>query len=182
MTTLIWGSQNQVGAGIQVPPNSGKLLKRWGVTQRFANYVVQPAKMNFRRWEDGTLIGVTDTSPEFTERYGAPYFVVHRAHLHHALYEQASALGVQTRLNSKIDSYDADTATIVTSDGSVFGGDLIVAADGNGLPICIIVKLLTFAKQQELNLKLAPWSHPADVAYPAQPASLYIVRLWTLRK
>lgn len=87
--------------------------------------------MNFRRWEDGALIGVTDTSPEFAAQYGAPYFVVHRAHLHNALYEQAVALGVKTRLNSKVDSYDADSATIITSDGSLFQGDLVIAADGN---------------------------------------------------
>lgn len=87
--------------------------------------------MNFRRWEDGALIGVTDTSPEFTAQYGAPYFVVHRAHLHNAMYEQAVALGVKTRLNSKVDFYDAETGTIVTSDGCYFSGDLVVAADGN---------------------------------------------------
>lgn len=124
---------SQVGAGIQVPPNSGKLLERWGVTQHFAKYAVQPAKMNFRRWEDGALIGVTDTSPEFTAQYGAPYFVVHRAHLHNAMYEQAVALGVKTRLNSKVNSYDAATGTIVTSDGCYFQGDLVVAADGKFL-------------------------------------------------
>lgn len=89
--------------------------------------------MNFRRWEDGALIGVTDTSPEFTAQYGAPYFVVHRAHLHNAMYEQAVALGVKTRLNSKVDFYDAETGTIVTSDGCYFSGDLIVAADGKFL-------------------------------------------------
>lgn len=120
----------QVGAGIQVPPNSGKLLERWGVTRRFAEYVVQPARMNFRRWADGALIGVTDTSPAFTAQYGAPYYVVHRAHLHGALYEQAVALGVRTRLNSKVAAYDAESGAIVLSDGDVFQGDLVVAADG----------------------------------------------------
>lgn len=119
-----------MGAGIQVPPNSGKLLERWGVTERFANSVVQPAQMNFRRWQNGALIGVTDTSPVFTAQYGAPYFVVHRAHLHNAMYEQAVALGVKVRLNSKVDSYDAETAKIVTADRGVFQGDLVVAADG----------------------------------------------------
>lgn len=119
-----------MGAGIQVPPNSGKLLERWGVAQRFAKYVVQPAKMNFRRWQNGDLIGVTDTSPEFTAQYGAPYYVVHRAHLHNALYQQAAAIGVKTRLNSRVDTYDPETATIILSDGSVFQGDLVVAADG----------------------------------------------------
>lgn len=103
------------------------------MTQHFAKYVVQPAKMNFRRWEDGALIGVTDTSPEFTAQYGAPYFVVHRAHLHNAMYQQAVALGIKTRLNSKVDSYDAETGTIVLSDGCYFQGDLVVAADGKFL-------------------------------------------------
>lgn len=91
---------------------------------------VQPSRMNFRRWQNGALIGVTDTSPEFSAQYGAPYYVVHRAHLHNALYQQAVALGVKTRLNSKVDVYDAETATIVLSDGGVFQGDLVVAADG----------------------------------------------------
>lgn len=86
--------------------------------------------MNFRRWANGALIGVTDTSPAFASRYGAPYFVVHRAHLHHALYEQATALGVRTLLDSKVAAYDADTATVVMADGKVFRGDLVVAADG----------------------------------------------------
>lgn len=113
-----------------MPPNSGKLLARWGVAQRFAEYVVQPARMNFRRWQDGSLIGVTETSPEFAAQYGAPYYVVHRAHLHDALYRQAVALGVKTRLNSKVDAFDAETATIILADGNIFQGDLVVAADG----------------------------------------------------
>ncbi|KKY32762.1 putative salicylate hydroxylase [Diaporthe ampelina] len=120
----------EVGAGIQVPPNSGKLLARWGVMQRLAKQVVEPAKINFRRWENGAVIGVTDLTPEFTSHYEAPYYVVHRAHLHTALYEQAAALGVKTRLNSKVARYDAETATINLTDGTVFQGDLVVAADG----------------------------------------------------
>lgn len=123
-----------MGAGIQVPPNSGKLLARWGVARRFAGHVVRPARMNFRRWEDGSVIGATDTSPAFAAQYGAPYYVVHRAHLHRALYEQAAALGVRTRLDSKVEEYDADTAAILQSDGRVFQGDLVVAADGLSSP------------------------------------------------
>lgn len=126
----------QVGAGIQVPPNSGKLLKRWGVMKHLEKYAVQPSRMNFRRWQNGALIGVTDTSPEFSAQYGAPYYVVHRAHLHNSLYQQAVALGVRTRLNSKVDVYDAETATIVLSDGGVFQGDLVIAADGNSFQPC----------------------------------------------
>jgi len=66
----------------------------------------------------------------FDSHYEAPYYVVHRAHLHMALYEQAVALGVKTRLNSKVERYDADTAAIHLADGSIFQGGLVVAADG----------------------------------------------------
>ncbi|KAK2596586.1 hypothetical protein N8I77_013467 [Diaporthe amygdali] len=120
----------EVGAGIQVPPNSGKLLERWGVMQRLAKQVVEPSRINFRRWQDSEVIGVTDLTSEFNSHYEVPYYVVHRAHLHTALYQQAVALGVKTRLNSKVELYEPDTATINLSDGSVFQGDLVVAADG----------------------------------------------------
>lgn len=98
--------------------------------QRLAKQAVEPSRINFRRWQNGAVIGVTDLTAEFTSHYEAPYYVVHRAHLHTALYEQAAALGVRTRLNSKVARYDADAAAIHLSDGSVFQGDLVVAADG----------------------------------------------------
>lgn len=98
--------------------------------------------MNFRRWQNGDLIGVTETSPEFTARYGAPYYVVHRAHLHNALYQQAVALGVKTRLNSKVEEYDAETATIVLTDGKVFQGDLVIAADGKSMFIILLLSYI----------------------------------------
>ncbi|ROV90991.1 hypothetical protein VSDG_07660 [Cytospora chrysosperma] len=120
----------EVGAGIQVPPNSAKLLERWGVMKHLAKNAVQPEYINFRRWQNGEIIGVTDLSPEFSAQYGAPYYVVHRAHLHTALYERALELGINVRLNSKVVAYDPGTASITQSDGSEFQGDLVVAADG----------------------------------------------------
>lgn len=98
--------------------------------QRLAKHVVEPSRINFRRWQDSAVIGVTDLTSEFNSHYEVPYYVVHRAHLHTALYQTAVALGVKTRLNSKVEVYEPETATINLSDGSVFQGDLVVAADG----------------------------------------------------
>lgn len=98
--------------------------------KHLAKHVVQPESINFRRWQDGALIGITDLSPQFNTQYGVPYYVVHRAHLHTALYTQAVELGVQLRLDSKVDAYDVDAASIVLSNGSTFQGDLVIAADG----------------------------------------------------
>ena len=121
--------------------------------QRLAKQVVEPAKINFRRWENGAVIGVTDLTPEFTSHYEAPYYVVHRAHLHTALYEQAAALGVKTRLNSKVARYDAETATINLTDGTVFQGDLVVAADGQSpkTPGVLLVMWLICRTRREID-------------------------------
>lgn len=87
--------------------------------------------MNFRRWADGALLGVTETSPAFAAQYGAPYHVVHRAHLHGALWARAvGELGVRARLGSRVAAYDAEAGAVVLDDGGVFRGDLVVAADG----------------------------------------------------
>lgn len=98
--------------------------------KHLAQYAVQPDSINFRRWQNGALIGITDLSPEFSSQYGAPYYVVHRAHLHAALYTRAIELDVNMWLNSKVDAYDPETASIALSDGKTFQGDLVVAADG----------------------------------------------------
>ena len=86
--------------------------------------------MTFRRWKDGQAIAFTKLVPEFRDNFGAPYYVVHRAHFHSALYERALELGVVVRLNSKIIEYDLDTPSVSIGDGVAISADLVVAADG----------------------------------------------------
>ena len=83
-----------------------------------------------RRWENGKVIGRTLLSPEFQERFDAPYWVIHRAHLHEAMLEMALDLGVTLNFASKIVSYDDSNPSITLEDGSKASADLIVAADG----------------------------------------------------
>jgi salicylate hydroxylase len=87
--------------------------------------------MKFRRWEDGTVIGNTRLVPHFRDDFGAPYYVIHRAHFHDALYQQALKLGVKVVINSRVQSYDAFKPSITLVDGSVYAADLVIAADGN---------------------------------------------------
>ncbi|KAF6805725.1 salicylate hydroxylase [Colletotrichum sojae] len=120
----------EVGAGIQIPPNSSKLLRRWGVMDVMSDQAVRPDGISFRRWENGERIGFTDLSESFIDLCGAPYYVAHRAHLHSALYERAVELGVTVRLDSKIVHYDPDMPSASLASGDTFKADLIVAADG----------------------------------------------------
>lgn len=86
--------------------------------------------MSLRRWEDGTKIAYTKLVPEFRDNFEAPYYVVHRAHFHNALHQRAVELGVNVIVNSKVDVYDAEAATVRVMDGKFYCGDLVIAADG----------------------------------------------------
>lgn len=83
-----------------------------------------------RRWENGKVIGYTNLIPHFRNTFRAPYYVVHRAHLHESMQSLARELGVRILVESKVMDIDMDIPSLTLRDGSTFKGDLIVAADG----------------------------------------------------
>jgi salicylate hydroxylase len=105
-------------------------LKSWGIDPFFDGKVVTPESMTFRRWQDGRPIGHTNLVPDFQDTYNAPYYVIHRADFHMSLHQLALQLGVEVIVDSKVNSYDDETATVRTTKGAEFTADLLVAADG----------------------------------------------------
>jgi len=92
--------------------------------------VVTPESIAFKRWQNGEVIALTKLVPEFQENFDAPYYVVHRAHFHDALYQLALELGVEVILNSKVVDYDENVPSITVEDGKTYTGDLVVSSDG----------------------------------------------------
>ncbi|KAH7067270.1 hypothetical protein BKA63DRAFT_570580 [Paraphoma chrysanthemicola] len=121
---------HSVGAGIQIPPNSGRLLRRWGVMQHLEKSVVRPQGINFRRWENGRIIGYTALGDSFRDNFEEPYYVVHRAHFHDALLKRALQLGVKVDLGCRVVQYSESIGSVLLADGATVSGDLVVAADG----------------------------------------------------
>jgi salicylate hydroxylase len=91
---------------------------------------VEPNGIIFRRWATGEPIGYTKLVPDFRETFHAPYYVIHRAHLHEALHETAVKHGVTIKLNHKVVEYDETAPSLTTEHGVTIRADLIVAADG----------------------------------------------------
>ncbi|PSK58622.1 Kynurenine 3-monooxygenase [Elsinoe australis] len=120
----------EVGAGIQVPPNSLRILQSWGIDSFLTQHVVEPHSITFRRWQDGEPIALTPLTPDFRERYDAPYYVVHRADLHHALHQLALKHGVLVRTKCRVREYHETLPEITLTSDEVVRTDLIVAADG----------------------------------------------------
>lgn len=173
-------SSGQVGAGIQIPPNSSKLLSRWGVMDVMSDQAVRPDGISFRRWENGDRIGFTDLSESFVDLCGAPYYVAHRAHLHSALYERAVELGVTVRLGSRVVHYDPTMPSASLASGDTFKADLIVAADGESrYQHEVQCLMLTCGFKQESSRWPEVSSLPAKGMVPSILALQSTGQLWT---
>src|SRR3954471_3042987 len=79
----------RIGAGIQMMPNSMKVLRGIGVEDRLRKVAFAPYSHLNRMWDTGE---VTNELPMPESLYGAPYLCMHRADLHDAL---ASAVPAQ---------------------------------------------------------------------------------------
>src|SRR5689334_24461738 len=76
----------EVGAGIQVPPNAVRLLARLGIADALdAAGVRLQVGWETRRWRTGEVLFSQRLGRDCEERFGAPYYVAHRAGLLDAL-------------------------------------------------------------------------------------------------
>lgn len=119
---------SQAGAGIRVPPNSSRLLMRWGVDLAHMKKSVSRG-YHFVRWQDGSTI-TKFPFENIVETHGAPYYLVHRADLHAALLTAATNAGVEVYTDQKVQSYDFSVPSATTVDGKVWTADIVVCADG----------------------------------------------------
>ncbi|KAJ5787279.1 Monooxygenase FAD-binding [Penicillium paradoxum] len=120
----------EVGAGIQIPSNSTRLLSRLGLDPYLKEYVTEPEYISFRRWQSGDVIGLTPLIPNFRKQFDAPYYVIHRANFHSALHKRALDLGVTVKVASRVVEYNVEERSITLENGESASADLIVAADG----------------------------------------------------
>lgn len=123
----------EVGAGIQVLPNSSRVLQHWGLEKALTPYMTSPSVCNFSGWK-GNLISYLDFNESEKQYPGTWYRDFHRADLQRCLVHRALELGVEMTCNARITnvivSDDGATATAVAADGRKWKGDLVLGADG----------------------------------------------------
>lgn len=109
---------------------------------------IEPRGKNFRRWQNGDVIGHTRLIPDFRRDFGAPYYVAHRAHFHSALYKRALDLGVEVKTASRVDDFEEENGSLTLADGSTYHGDLVIAADGMSLTYVVKPTTKAFRRDQ----------------------------------
>src|SRR5262245_22795871 len=117
----------RVGAGIQMMPNSMKVLRGLGLEERLRAVAFAPRSHLNRTWDTGE---VTNELPMPDRLYGAPYLCMHRATLHDALASAVPADCVE--LGKRVIGLEprGNAVKLVFADGTRATADVVVGADG----------------------------------------------------
>ncbi|KAM0820339.1 putative FAD-binding domain-containing protein [Seiridium cardinale] len=122
----------EVGAGIQVLPNSAKTLFSWGLKEHLEQHATKPRKCNFIGWKGNHLSSMDYYA--YAQATGAPFLDFHRANLHKCLLDRATELGASIITKASVldlaVSEDQLSATVTLKDGRQMEADLVVGADG----------------------------------------------------
>jgi len=180
---------SEVGAGIQLGPNTTRILTSWGLDTALRRVAAFPRALRVRTAGDGAELVCMRLGATFTDRYGAPYATIHRADLQGLLLEAARAQGAALRLDARVRStwQTPEAAGLHIGGEGDLQGEALIGADGlwsivrqqvcaDGLPpptghvayrgLAVQADLPESLRTQEVNVWLAPHLHV--VAYPVR--------------
>jgi len=127
----------EVGAGLQLSPNASRILIDLGLGAPLRRVVTEPPRVVVRDLGSGRPIGAVALGAFMRERFGAPYWVVHRAELQTILLDAVrSTPSVRLVMGRTVETVEnrADRAelTFVTGNGARESAafDAVIGADG----------------------------------------------------
>lgn len=106
----------QAGAGLQLSPNASRILIDLGLEKHLSTRVIVPEAVSIMSARTGQEIGCIPLGVSATARYGAPYWIVHRADLQAALLARIGEIpDIDLRLGTSFETVagHADGLTVV---------------------------------------------------------------------
>lgn len=170
----------EVGAGLQLSPNASHVLIDLGLREALAPRVIAPDAVGIFSARSGQEIGQIPLGDTARFRYGAPYWIVHRADLQRALVECVAATpDIDLRLGAQFEdvaSY-AKGVTVVQRRGGARQQEpalALIGADG----VWSAVRNQIFPKAQASFSGRIAWRGTADASQLPRPLKLSRVMLW----
>lgn len=122
----------EVGAGLQLSPNSSRVMHYLGLEPAIAAAAFLPQAAEIRHWKSGKLLSSTPFGDSALARYGAPYYHIHRADLIAALLQVASEHAkIQINTATKIQGFEEiPNGVVLACNGRQVRGDMLIGADG----------------------------------------------------
>jgi salicylate hydroxylase len=122
----------EIGAAIALSANATREYARLGLGDQLARDSTIPTELIYRDWRTGERIAAHPVRDDnaYVERFGAPYFGIHRADLQNTL---SAAFGMENlHLGCRLVNIVEKPASVVLefANGRVEEADLVVGADG----------------------------------------------------
>ncbi len=96
----------ETGAGIQLSPNASRILIGLGLRERLASHVTAPEELRVLNARTGRLLARAPLGAVAYERYGAPYWMIHRGDLQAALRDAVAANSdIALHLGARVDEF-----------------------------------------------------------------------------
>ncbi len=184
----------EVGAGIQLAPNAMAVLDRFGLMEDISKLAVFPKRLVLKDVYTGEELASLDLGETFKERYGYPYFVVHRSDLHYVLLEACKKSDKITLLNDQViqtADENENGISVTNQNGKTLSAQAVIGADGlwsnmrklfsNDEPICSeyvayrgtipIDEVADHAHENDVIMWIGPYLHL--VQYPVRRGELF---------
>ncbi|CUB05392.1 FAD-dependent monooxygenase [Marinomonas fungiae] len=124
-------SLSEVGAGLQLSPNAVKVLRQFGIAGAVSNHIFSPKYACIRDYQSGRYYLKSPLGKSVEQRYGAPYWHIHRADLHKELVQACYTAGVEIELDHRVLGYRNEKKHVtVLLDKKTEHVDLVIGADG----------------------------------------------------
>ena len=123
----------EIGAGVQISPNAGRLLHSLGLGAAYSEISVNPQRVVLRRWEDDSIIRATDLDESFLSQHQVPLANVARNELVEIL---GSAVAARANMTLKFSTHVVkvepgdSSSDVIFADGSSQSFDVVIGADG----------------------------------------------------
>ena len=122
----------EIGAAIALSANALREYARLGLVDELAAASTVPTELIYRHWCDGHRIAAHPVRKDnaYVERFGAPYFGIHRADLQKTL---STAFGVENvHLGCRLVNLVEQSGSVVLefANGRIEHADVVVGADG----------------------------------------------------
>ena len=120
----------RLGAGIQQSPNSIRVLFALGLEEKLRALAFQPDSNDSRDFDTGALTNSHPLGRAVEERYGVPYFLMHRGDLHAMLADTVPSDLI--RLNHKLTGIEQSGGVVRMrfTNGETAEADAVIGADG----------------------------------------------------
>lgn len=122
----------EVGAGLQLSPNCTRVLHHLGLEQPLLRSAFLSEGTQFKQWDNGKVIGESALGARAVERYGYPYYHMHREDLMRVLVDAAEQdPNIELHTGAEVQGFTQNDqgVTLKTVD-TRHEGELLIGADG----------------------------------------------------